>query len=250
MSESEWLAFEEPGERLVAVKGRVSGRKLLLFSAGCCRRIWTLLKDERSRHAVEVLERWLDGLTSEEEQKEAAGAGVHAYRDAYATLHSEGEQLARLFAAEAVYWLCAWWDDPFREVNDWKNAVCATASRAAGIVATPDRTHQDPDRDAAMLAERIVQSKLLRSIVGPLPFRAVEVPAGVLEWRDGLVRRLARVAYDERLLPSGRLDRDRVAVLADAAEEAGAGDDLLSHLREPEARVRGDWVIDLLLGLE
>jgi hypothetical protein len=70
-----------------------------------------------------------------------------------------------------------------------------------------------------------------------------------LEWRDGLVRRLARSAYDERLLPSGHLDPHRLAVLADAAEEAGADAELLGHLREPGAKVRGDWVIDLLLGL-
>jgi hypothetical protein len=250
MTESEWLACEDPGKRLDALKGRVSGRKLLLFSAGCCRRIWTLLKDERSRHAVEVLERWLDGLTNEEEQQEAAGAGVQAYRDAYAVLRTEGEQLARLFAAEAVFWLCGWWGDPFRDFNGWKNAVCATASRAAGITATPDATHQDPDRDAAILAERIVQSELLRSIVGPLPFRSVSVPVSVLDWRDGLVRRLARSAYDERLLPSGHLDPDRLAVLADALEEAGGDPELLLHLRNALARVRGDWVVDLLLGLE
>jgi hypothetical protein len=35
---------------------------------------------------------------------------------------------------------------------------------------------------------------------------------------------LAQAAYDERELPSGHLDQARLAVLADALEEAGCGD--------------------------
>jgi hypothetical protein len=45
---------------------------------------------------------------------------------------------------------------------------------------------------------------------------------------------LAQAAYDERHLPAGTLDAARLAVLADALEEAGCTDpDLLNHLRRP-----------------
>ena len=60
---------------------------------------------------------------------------------------------------------------------------------------------------------------------------------------------LAPAAYDDRTLPAGTLDPDRLAVLADALEEAGCdNDDLLSHVRGPGPHVRGCWVVDLLLG--
>jgi hypothetical protein len=52
-------------------------------------------------------------------------------------------------------------------------------------------------------------------------------------------------------LPAGQLDPTRLAVLADAVEEAGCTDaDLLGHLRGPGPHVRGCWAVDLLLGKE
>jgi hypothetical protein len=62
---------------------------------------------------------------------------------------------------------------------------------------------------------------------------------------------LAQAAYDEREQPSGRLDVARLAVLADALEDAGCDQpDLLGHLRGPGPHVRGCWAVDLLLGKE
>jgi hypothetical protein len=60
---------------------------------------------------------------------------------------------------------------------------------------------------------------------------------------------LAQAAYEQRELPAGTLDMARLAVLADALEDAGCTDaDLLSHLRGPGPHVRGCWAVDLILG--
>jgi hypothetical protein len=65
------------------------------------------------------------------------------------------------------------------------------------------------------------------------------------------VPKLARAAYNDRHLPAGTLDATRLAVLADALEEAGCDSaDILGHLRGSGPHVRGCWVIDLLLRKE
>jgi hypothetical protein len=98
---------------------------------------------------------------------------------------------------------------------------------------------------------RATLAALVRCIFGN-PFRPTALDPAWLCWHDSLIRRLAQVADDERQLPSGHLDPERVAVLADALEEAGCTDQkILGHLRQPGAvHVRGCHVVDLLLAKE
>lgn len=65
-------------------------------------------------------------------------------------------------------------------------------------------------------ATRAAQCDIVRAIVGD-PFTSVAFDPS---WRTLTVRALAHAAYDERL-DDGRLDPDRLAILADAMEEAG-----------------------------
>lgn len=89
------------------------------------------------------------------------------------------------------------------------------------------------------------QSTLLRCIFGN-PFRPIVLDSS---WLTPSVLGLAQAAYDERCLPSGTLDKTRLAILGDCLEDAGCRDsDILSHLRHPGEHVRGCWVLDLLLG--
>lgn len=89
------------------------------------------------------------------------------------------------------------------------------------------------------------QAALLREVAGN-PFRPTPPLPG-----DPLIASLARAAFDERL-PDGSLDPLRLAVPADALEEAGSSDkDLLPHLRKRGRyvrHVRGCWAVDLALG--
>jgi hypothetical protein len=78
------------------------------------------------------------------------------------------------------------------------------------------------------------QASLLPDIFGRLSFRPVALDPAWTDWNSGIVIRLARVAYDERRLPEGTLEPGRLALLADALEDAGCIDaDLLGHLRSP-----------------
>jgi hypothetical protein len=101
----------------------------------------------------------------------------------------------------------------------------------------------------AIDAESAVQSFLLRDIFGPLPFRTIYLDPSVLTWSESIVVRMATAIYENRCLPAGKLDKTRLAVLADALEEAGvASEEILSHCRSQSDHVRGCWLIDLLLG--
>jgi hypothetical protein len=98
---------------------------------------------------------------------------------------------------------------------------------------------------AAKAAERAAHASLVQDIFGPVPIRPFAInPA----YRTPIVIALAKAAYENRELPAGTLEPDRLAILADAMEEAGFMDiELLTHLRSPGAHVRGCWPVDLLL---
>src|SRR4051812_41969586 len=97
MTEAEWTECREPQKMLdwLRTSRTLSDRKAHLFAVACCRRIWRLLGDERSRRAVEVAERFADGRAGEEEL-------AAARRDAAA--HSTTAD----YAAWAITALSAW----------------------------------------------------------------------------------------------------------------------------------------------
>ena len=72
----EWLIW-------VATRGGVMDRKtLILFSCWCVRRIWGLLKDERSKNAIRVAERFTKGKATRKEFAAAWSAAWDAAGDA------------------------------------------------------------------------------------------------------------------------------------------------------------------------
>jgi hypothetical protein len=243
MTEAEWLACTDPQKMLNFL--RASERKLRLFAVACCRRIWCLLDDDRSRRAVEVTERYVDGLAALSELRTADEAATDAYNDATGAFYrmrtdSSPPASTRPYAAAMHV------TDP----RVWRlhgPADCAASSGFKNRRGPSDQA----DVDAATALERVAQAKLLRDVIGPLPFRPVPLDPAWLAWHDATIPKLAEAAYDDRDLPSGHLDAHRLAVLADALEDAGCSDpEILGHCRGSGPHVRGCWVIDLLLGKE
>jgi hypothetical protein len=210
MTEAEWLACIDPIPMLEFIKGKVSDRKLRLFAVACCRRVWHLLVDERSREAVAVAERFADGVATEQELE---GVRQVAWEFSLHTVH-ENEAFFdlgadALNAADVPAWTAEWSVEPVR--------VVIAAQRALGST------------------EQAEHSRLLRCVVNP--FRSAPIhPIG------GRGTKLAEGIYAERAF-------DRLPRLADALEEAGCTDaEILDHCRVQTSHVRGCWVIDLLLG--
>jgi len=293
MTEQEWLKSEDPARMLNAfsmVAGvRVpqvwtglkmpSDRKLRLFAAACCRRVWHLLTDERSRRAVEVAERYADGEATKGELSQAC-------------IDDAGDACDEL---------------------DWGSTLCGHAASCVNLYWNENRQAclhsiiEDISRNVGSAAV----AALLRDIVGN-PFRPVVLLPGETvkcrecggsgelctshrfdcyecdgkgeistpcPWLTPTVLSLAQAAYDLRD-GNGLLEDDRLAVLSDALEEAGCpawvecpecggtgsveddgdGDGwvcavkvnnpILAALRSPGPHVRGCWVVDLLLGKE
>jgi hypothetical protein len=225
MTEAEWLACDDPRPMLEKVRGGCRERKWRLFCCACCRRVWRLLRDPRHRAAVAAAERLADGEISPEELVPIADASYAA-----SFIGPGGRYIHKGGAAHLLL-------RHFSSYDDW------------------DETYRCPPLDntalaAEMVAERLrtkergAQAALVRDIFAN-PFRPVAFnPA----WRSTTVAALAEAAYQERLLPSGTLDPQRLAVLADAVEEAGADAAVVAHLRSGGPHVRGCHVVDLVLG--
>jgi hypothetical protein len=95
--------------------------------------------------------------------------------------------------------------------------------------------------------DQSLQAILLRDLFGnPFRPRRLRLDPG---WLTPAVVPLATAGYQKRRNRHLDLDPVRLAILADALEEAGCAEEaILSHLRSAGPHVRGCWVLDLILG--
>jgi hypothetical protein len=213
---AQWVFCTEPSAMLTALRneGHWSMRKRRLFCSLCCRRIWELLSDVRSRNAVEVAESYADGRTDDDaigRVRTEADAALQAVRG-YAAL-----------AALHTVWLPDD-DDPY-----WHAEACAVDAELAAIEAAASG-EADPG-----VRVRGRMSDLIRHVFGN-PFRPY--PA-MNDWPATIVE-LAQALYD---------GQDCGFVLHDALVEAGHPD-LASHFGKEQSHPKGCWALDLLLGKE
>jgi hypothetical protein len=172
-----------------------------------------------------------------------------AYQQTQVTREEAPLTIAKYEAATAAYLAT------FREVRLTGNAeflyvgdFAAAAVSDAALHLTPPQEDEEERFMRPDAEELAAQCRLLRDVFGN-PFRpAPIVDSAWLAWQEGTSANLARAAYDERRLPAGTLDSARLALLADALEDAGCTDaELVGHLRGPGPHVRGCWAVDLIL---
>ena len=229
MTEEEWLACVDPVPMLMHWEAKASPRKSRLLACAFCRQRWDFLRDEASRSAVEVAERYADKQAPKRAlvaARKATRAVVLALDDPY------WEQRAAHAALNAV------------EEKEWIAHGAAINVSGAVICSRPTPAPELPKQYEETKA---TQSALVRDVFGN-PFRPVRRDPSLV---TPVAFPLAQAAYAERALPSGHLDLSRLAVFADALEEAGCADAaVLSHLRSPGPHVRGCWAVDSVLGKE
>jgi hypothetical protein len=244
MTEREWGSSVNPRPMLeyLAMRFRGSDRQFRLFAVACCRRVWSLLVDARSRRLVEVAEAYADGA---EPRATLAGAMADA-RKAYDHIASQVTEAIGPHRPYPSWWAASAARDTARpEGGQPKWFVALDASRLA-------ISAQAASSPGAIDVERAAQARLVRDIFGNSPFHAlppIDSYSSLHRWNEGLVMKLAQTAYEDRLLPSGELDPARLAILGDALEEAGCdNEEMLAHCRQQEGvHVRGCWCLDLLL---
>ncbi len=217
MTEVQWRTSCVPRELVAHIKKTNNLRKMRLFVCGCCRRIWDVIPDERSRVAVLVAERFADDAATDDEldsARTAAGEAVRQYRG-----YDRARDSETFSGTETCY---------YAAVKDPRQALYAWHDSAERALAKGAKWHD----------ELSAICDLLRDIFGN-PFRPVVLNPS---WLTSTVQLLARGIYDERAF-------DRMPILADALQDAGCDDDILNHCRdEKQVHVRGCWVVDLVLG--
>jgi CheY-like chemotaxis protein len=215
VNQSEWDVSIDPRPMLRGLpRAADSARRRRLFACACGRRVWERLTWPW-RDALELSERYADGLVYE--------ADVVASRPESSEPFLSFAEVVVMKAIEKSASLRA---NGFYQITEY------TAGALAG-----DRS--EANAPALYQAQYASLAGAVRCIFGN-PFR----PEALRSSAPVLVA-LARATYEGRMLPSGELDPDRVAVLADALEEQAAGQAFLDHLRGAWPHVRGAEVAQL-----
>jgi hypothetical protein len=232
MKEQEWLSFTKVTVPVMNwLHRRGSARRFYLAGCAAVRHLDPLLLPQQFHDLIELVERFADGRATDEERARAHRRAEQTAADLRQAHYTERGRRAGM-------------ERPLRAI-----AAACHASMEAGW-----ESGYSAMAEAAVCGKRADQwawqSDMLRDLFGN-PFRPVTIDRNWLAWHDGTVVKLAEAAYEHRELPSGHFEAARLALLADALEEAGCGEEqILSHLRGPGPHVRGCWVVDLVLGKE
>jgi hypothetical protein len=281
MTETEWLQSTGPAAMLRWLTARgeseilggapfppiPSDRKLRLFAVACCRVVWPLLTDARSRRAVEVADRYADGQTLA-----TATKGPLSLESAYRYLDME--------SAHDEVWVLAYnaCRDDLNHLGETEAAVAKLvrpdirANLLRDVFGNPWRSHRLPGPSCSLChGAGQFQKDMGHGNVDVDECLYCAELVRWLAWHDGAIPKLAQAMYDSR-------DFADMPILGDMLTEAGYDDAaILEHCRQGWCNdcsgkgawregdvhivcchcqgigsifqhVRGCWVLDLILG--
>ncbi len=231
--EERWQRSKNPYTlaQLAKQRGVEDPRKFRLVAAALIRRVWSKLNAEQ-RQALEVVERYADGKASYTEMRVAVqGMRIPGYRSQPLLVEAARRDAWSALAEAMGTLLGVLWSGAPNDLEE----ECSFVLGSSWI-------KKDEWRQECATFCHVVRDS----------FANVFQPVSILPlWRTSTVQALAQAAYEQRELPAGTLESSRLAVLADALEEAGCDDEvILGHLRGPGPHVSGCWLIDLVLALE
>jgi hypothetical protein len=219
LTENEWQTCKSPDplffDRLNAVGGLT--RKLQLWGCGAARLVLSFMDDPRSRHAVEIAERYADGLATASECASAHEDAMKVWDERFPNRDPETDSEFAVFVAFQVI-ACP--------SDNW--AGVATLLARTGL---PSKLEERFWQNVEMLAD------LLRDVFGN-PFRPVRTEE---RWLTPQIIELAGLIYEQRTF-------DRMAALGNLIHDAGCNEPaIIDHCKNTPIHIRGCWLVDLLL---
>src|SRR5262249_6107956 len=130
MTGEQWMACGDPLTILAFLRGKASERKLRLFGAAFCRRVWGQLTSVKSRRAVEFAEGYADGAGARKAMMTAGNAANAPARTA-TDRSPEGRTGAAVRALRAARYTAL--------ADAWRAG--AIAARFAALSAGPTEYH-------------------------------------------------------------------------------------------------------------
>jgi hypothetical protein len=217
VTEPEWLESTDPTLVLNSLRGKAGARKLRLFALACCRRMWHVLTDWRSRIAVDVAERFLEGDASHDERIVAMNAALSAMT----LIEQKGGTGAARAAAEAAAKMAG---------SNWPLLSSRTELNAGSC----DYYAWDTVNASRFFVDRLEQCELIRDIFGN-PFRP-------LPPRPEAIAPLGERIYagEWKLMP----------ILGEWLQENGYWNEGEHCLDPKNHHVKGCWVVDWVTGRE
>ena len=257
MNSVDWATSRSPDLMLNGIRGRESRRKVRLFTIACCRRFLAILADERSRHALEVIEGYVDDNANDIQLQEASEAAEQAFQSQRLRVLASivGSELASQASKEPGGLFRLIDTQAARDAHDAADGdPAAMAASAAWSATASDLELQNAGyslidsaigtaNQAAAAAsdtkvEEEMQAELLRDIFGD-PLREIHLDR---QFVTPTITAMSKQMYDSH-------DFVSMPMLANALEAAGCRDTaILDHCRSPSPHVRGCWVLDLILG--
>ena len=214
MTEAEWLAATDSVTMLDYLRGKMSDRKLRLFTCAVCRQLAPFVETVSFIQGIELAESYADGKgTKAAMKRQRQTLDERNYSLAMGPNWASGECDALFLAIAALS------ERDFRTFPTYLSDQMAEGR---------SKSMMDVFRSTFVLVKDIFDN----------PFRPITINPS---WLTSTVFALAPGIYSEKAF-------DRMPILADALQDAGCdNEDLLNHCRGPEPHVRGCFVIDALL---